>query len=154
MNASSKFLHLPHLPCSTRLDTRSSSCGGGKSLRIFSRFFAISCIFLRCCSNLIWSLCNRWFSEGVDFVPRRAALRLSCCSERQLKRSSENDGVGCEMVSAAGLQRRSALIAAVACMLMLGDVPEKALASSSPTAFVENVIYSNRIAVFSKSYCP
>ncbi|KAL2895770.1 Glutaredoxin-C3 [Bienertia sinuspersici] len=29
-----------------------------------------------------------------------------------------------------------------------------AMASNSASAFVNNVIYSNRIAVFSKSYCP
>lgn len=29
-----------------------------------------------------------------------------------------------------------------------------AMASKSASAFVNNVIYSNRIAVFSKSYCP
>ncbi|RZC44713.1 hypothetical protein C5167_037652 [Papaver somniferum] len=28
------------------------------------------------------------------------------------------------------------------------------LAFNSPSAFVQNVIYSNRIAIFSKSYCP
>ncbi|KAH7848260.1 hypothetical protein Vadar_000272 [Vaccinium darrowii] len=32
--------------------------------------------------------------------------------------------------------------------------PKLALASNSPSAFVQNVIYSNRIAIFSKSYCP
>ncbi|KAL3377949.1 hypothetical protein AABB24_004059 [Solanum stoloniferum] len=32
--------------------------------------------------------------------------------------------------------------------------PTEALASSSPSAFVQNVIYSNKIAIFSKSYCP
>ncbi|XP_055805540.1 glutaredoxin-C3-like [Solanum dulcamara] len=32
--------------------------------------------------------------------------------------------------------------------------PAEALASSSPSAFVQNVIYSNKIAIFSKSYCP
>lgn len=85
-------------------------------------------------------------------MPSRAVLKLSCSYE--LKRDSGNDAVGGEMMSAAGLQRRSALIAAVACILVLGDAPEKALASGSPTAFVENVIFSNKIAIFSKSYCP
>ncbi|THG00258.1 hypothetical protein TEA_026284 [Camellia sinensis var. sinensis] len=32
--------------------------------------------------------------------------------------------------------------------------PKQALASNSATAFVQNVIYSNKIAIFSKSYCP
>ncbi|XP_042022620.1 glutaredoxin-C3 [Salvia splendens] len=51
-------------------------------------------------------------------------------------------------------ERRSALIAAVACILVIGNVPQKTLASNSPSAFVENVIYSNKITIFSKSYCP
>ncbi|OVA20387.1 Glutaredoxin [Macleaya cordata] len=29
-----------------------------------------------------------------------------------------------------------------------------ALAFNSPSAFVQNVVYSNKIAIFSKSYCP
>ncbi|KAK4490686.1 hypothetical protein RD792_001378 [Penstemon davidsonii] len=53
-----------------------------------------------------------------------------------------------------GFERRPVLIAAVACILLLGNSPHKTLASNSPSAFVENVIYSNKIAVFSKSYCP
>ncbi|KAJ8567577.1 hypothetical protein K7X08_019785 [Anisodus acutangulus] len=32
--------------------------------------------------------------------------------------------------------------------------PTEALASSSPSSFVQSVIYSNKIAIFSKSYCP
>ncbi|XP_021718135.1 glutaredoxin-C3-like [Chenopodium quinoa] len=41
-------------------------------------------------------------------------------------------------------------------MLFLGDNGgfKAAMASNSASAFVNNVIYSNRIAVFSKSYCP
>ncbi|KAH6765385.1 Glutaredoxin family protein [Perilla frutescens var. hirtella] len=94
------------------------------------------------------------FYRGVKFLPRRVFLKLSCSYECELKRESENDAVEGAMMSAAGLQRRSALIAAVACMLVLGNAPERALASNSPSAFVENVIYSNKIAIFSKSYCP
>ncbi|KAK9165387.1 hypothetical protein Scep_000578 [Stephania cephalantha] len=30
----------------------------------------------------------------------------------------------------------------------------QALASNSASAFVQNVVYSNKIAIFSKSYCP
>ncbi|XP_057766159.1 glutaredoxin-C3-like isoform X2 [Salvia miltiorrhiza] len=94
------------------------------------------------------------FYKGVNFLPRRVILQLSCSCERQLKRESGNDAVASEMMSAAGLQRRSALIAAVACMLVIGNAPQKTLASNSPSAFVESVIYSNKIAIFSKSYCP
>uniref|UniRef100_A0A5B6Z549 Glutaredoxin domain-containing protein n=1 Tax=Davidia involucrata TaxID=16924 RepID=A0A5B6Z549_DAVIN len=39
-------------------------------------------------------------------------------------------------------------------ILLLGNGPSGSLASNSASAFVQNVIYSNRIAVFSKSYCP
>lgn len=34
------------------------------------------------------------------------------------------------------------------------NFPQRALASNSPSAFVQSAIYSNRIAIFSKSYCP
>ncbi|KAM5546659.1 glutaredoxin-C3 [Rosa sericea] len=44
------------------------------------------------------------------------------------------------------------IVTVAAVLLLLGnDVVE---ASSSPSAFVQNVIYSNKIAIFSKSYCP
>ncbi|CAI9272312.1 unnamed protein product [Lactuca saligna] len=39
-------------------------------------------------------------------------------------------------------------------LLLLINAPKKAEASKSPSAFVQTVIYSNKIAVFSKSYCP
>ncbi|KAK4417391.1 Glutaredoxin-C3 [Sesamum alatum] len=92
------------------------------------------------------------FSNGVRFVPRRVALKLSCNYNCELKRASEHDGVA---VPEMGFERRRpVLIAAVACMLLLGNAPQRALASNSPSAFVENVIYSNKIAIFSKSYCP
>ncbi|KAG6399564.1 hypothetical protein SASPL_141045 [Salvia splendens] len=95
------------------------------------------------------------FYRGVNFLPRRVNLQLSCSCERQLKRESGNDAVAGElMMFGASLQRRSALIAAVACILVIGNAPHKTLASNSPSAFVENVIYSNKIAIFSKSYCP
>lgn len=95
------------------------------------------------------------FYRGVNLLPRRVILKsISSSYECQLKRQSENDAVAGAMMPATSLQRRSALIAAVACMLVLGNAPEKTLASNSPSAFVENVIYSNKIAIFSKSYCP
>ncbi|XP_019182922.1 PREDICTED: monothiol glutaredoxin-S10-like [Ipomoea nil] len=47
-----------------------------------------------------------------------------------------------------------ALIAALMGVLLMGNGPERALAANSPSAFVQNVIYSNKIAIFSKSYCP
>ncbi|KAL6227089.1 hypothetical protein ACLB2K_001048 [Fragaria x ananassa] len=42
-------------------------------------------------------------------------------------------------------------VAAVLLLLLGNDVVE---ASKSSSAFVQNVIYSNKIAIFSKSYCP
>ncbi|KAL1569528.1 Glutaredoxin-C3 [Salvia divinorum] len=95
------------------------------------------------------------FYRGVNFLLRRVNLQFSCSCERQLKRESENDAVAGElMMLGAGLQRRSALIVVVACIVVIGNAPQKTLASNSPSAFVENVIYSNKIAIFSKSYCP
>ncbi|XP_057974306.1 monothiol glutaredoxin-S6 [Malania oleifera] len=38
--------------------------------------------------------------------------------------------------------------------LLLVNAPIEVLASNSASAFVHNVIYSNKIALFSKSYCP
>ncbi|KAK6150592.1 hypothetical protein DH2020_015524 [Rehmannia glutinosa] len=95
-----------------------------------------------------------WFLAGIHFVPRRIILKLSFNYKCELKRESENDGVVGAMMPKMGFERRPVLIAAVACMLLLGNAPEKALASNSPSAFVENAIYSNKIAIFSKSYCP
>ncbi|VFR02472.1 unnamed protein product [Cuscuta campestris] len=46
------------------------------------------------------------------------------------------------------------LISTLIGLLLLVIGPWKAIAPSSPSAFVQNVIYSNRIAIFSKSYCP
>ncbi|KAI3798853.1 hypothetical protein L1987_34137 [Smallanthus sonchifolius] len=39
-------------------------------------------------------------------------------------------------------------------LLVMIHAPKKVAASKSPSAFVQNVIYSNKIAIFSKSYCP
>ncbi|KAK3410392.1 glutaredoxin-C3 [Eucalyptus grandis] len=44
------------------------------------------------------------------------------------------------------------LVAAV--LLSLAAAPKEAAASTSSSAFVQNVIFSNKIAIFSKSYCP
>nr|XP_043633993.1 glutaredoxin-C3 [Erigeron canadensis] len=38
--------------------------------------------------------------------------------------------------------------------MMIIHAPSKVTASKSTSAFVETVIYSNKIAMFSKSYCP
>lgn len=47
----------------------------------------------------------------------------------------------------------AAIAAVAAALVLLGNVVV-AEASTSPSAFVQNVIYSNKIAIFSKSYCP
>ncbi|CAH9067509.1 unnamed protein product [Cuscuta europaea] len=47
-----------------------------------------------------------------------------------------------------------AIIATLIGVLLTLSNSERALASKSPSAFVQNVIYSNKIAIFSKSYCP
>ncbi|XP_047077220.1 monothiol glutaredoxin-S6-like [Lolium rigidum] len=39
-------------------------------------------------------------------------------------------------------------------LFLLLAVAESAAATRSPSAFVQNAIYSNRITIFSKSYCP
>ncbi|MQL82025.1 hypothetical protein Taro_014478 [Colocasia esculenta] len=39
-------------------------------------------------------------------------------------------------------------------LLLLASASESALALNSAAAFVQNAVYSNRIAIFSKSYCP
>ncbi|KAB1204494.1 Monothiol glutaredoxin-S6 [Morella rubra] len=53
-----------------------------------------------------------------------------------------------------GRLRLSLVFAVVSVVLFLGHAPKEANASSSTSAFVQNVIYSNKIAIFSKSYCP
>lgn len=52
------------------------------------------------------------------------------------------------------MMRRSefVIVTVVAFLLLLGKDVVKA--SSSSSAFVQNVIFSNKIAIFSKSYCP
>ncbi|XP_076909185.1 monothiol glutaredoxin-S6-like [Bidens hawaiensis] len=49
--------------------------------------------------------------------------------------------------------RRRLVISAVGIMLLM-IAPMKVVASKSPSAFVQTVIYSNKIVIFSKSYCP
>ncbi|KAK1410450.1 hypothetical protein QVD17_36987 [Tagetes erecta] len=39
-------------------------------------------------------------------------------------------------------------------ILLMIHASKRVAASKSPSAFVQNVIYSNKIAIFSKSYCP
>ncbi|XP_009590097.1 uncharacterized protein LOC107776599 [Nicotiana tabacum] len=52
------------------------------------------------------------------------------------------------------LKRNLLMMIAVFGVMAMVKGPAEALASSSPSAFVQNVIYSNKIAIFSKSYCP
>ncbi|KAK9164274.1 hypothetical protein Syun_005176 [Stephania yunnanensis] len=45
------------------------------------------------------------------------------------------------------------LVLTLMLMICCGSA-RQALASNSASAFVQNVVYSNKIAIFSKSYCP
>ncbi|XP_051126895.1 glutaredoxin-C3-like [Andrographis paniculata] len=94
---------------------------------------------------------------GLNFLSRRVLLKVSCCKyscDLTIEADKDDDVLGVTMPKLGFERRRPVLVAAVAWILLLGNFPQKAGASSSPTAFVENVIYSNKIAIFSKSYCP
>ncbi|KAL2497687.1 Glutaredoxin-C3 [Abeliophyllum distichum] len=97
-------------------------------------------------------LFNRSNSKGAYFVPRKIVLKVICNCNRELEREIHNEMMG--RIPKMSYERRPVLIATLACILLLGNAPPKALASNSPSAFVQNVIYSNKIAIFSKSYCP
>ncbi|XP_073293462.1 glutaredoxin-C3-like isoform X1 [Primulina huaijiensis] len=90
------------------------------------------------------------FSRGVNFLPLKYIVKLSCCYSFEPERESNY----VFRMPKVGLQRRSVLITAVACLMLLEKSIPQALASNSASAFVQNVIYSNKIAIFSKSYCP
>ncbi|KAK8556839.1 hypothetical protein V6N13_064838 [Hibiscus sabdariffa] len=46
------------------------------------------------------------------------------------------------------------LLGAVLVVLGIGNALRLAKANNSPSAFVQNAIFSNKIVIFSKSYCP
>ncbi|KAJ3706606.1 hypothetical protein LUZ61_010311 [Rhynchospora tenuis] len=48
----------------------------------------------------------------------------------------------------------SALAAAVVLTVLLGCMPNLAHGDRSASAFVHNAIYSHRVTIFSKTYCP
>ncbi|XP_037446248.1 monothiol glutaredoxin-S6-like [Triticum dicoccoides] len=50
--------------------------------------------------------------------------------------------------------REMSLIRIAFSLVLLLAAAESAAATRSPSAFVQNAIYSNRITIFSKSYCP
>ncbi|XP_058187422.1 monothiol glutaredoxin-S6 [Rhododendron vialii] len=50
--------------------------------------------------------------------------------------------------------RKLSLTAVLFVVVIGSSGPKQSLASNSASAFVQNVIYSNRIAIFSKSHCP
>ncbi|KAK1363513.1 Glutaredoxin-C3 [Heracleum sosnowskyi] len=52
------------------------------------------------------------------------------------------------------LMKLNVVSISLALVLILGNAPQIALAANSVSAFVQNSIYSNKITVFSKSYCP
>ncbi|KAK9129743.1 hypothetical protein Sjap_010230 [Stephania japonica] len=47
-----------------------------------------------------------------------------------------------------------ALVLVLVLLMVCCGSAREALASNSASAFVQNVVYSNKIAIFSKSYCP
>ncbi|CAM8916208.1 unnamed protein product [Rhodiola kirilowii] len=49
--------------------------------------------------------------------------------------------------------RQSALMSFALAMMLIVTLTTETLAST-PSAFVQNAIYSNKITIFSKSYCP
>ncbi|KAG2694279.1 hypothetical protein I3760_08G135100 [Carya illinoinensis] len=53
-----------------------------------------------------------------------------------------------------GRVQLSLVVAMFSVVLLIGHVAKEAKASSSVSAFVQNAIYSNKITIFSKSYCP
>ncbi|KAF5463050.1 hypothetical protein F2P56_018999 [Juglans regia] len=53
-----------------------------------------------------------------------------------------------------GRVQLSLVVAMFSMVLLIGQVAKEAKASSSTSAFVQNAIYSNKITIFSKSYCP
>ncbi|XP_057541597.1 glutaredoxin-C3-like [Amaranthus tricolor] len=62
----------------------------------------------------------------------------------------------CHGIAASLFQMKFSMILLIAVMILMSNNGgiKVAMASNSASAFVNNVIYSNRIAVFSKSYCP
>ncbi|OMO56996.1 Glutaredoxin [Corchorus capsularis] len=46
------------------------------------------------------------------------------------------------------------ILGAVVVLLMVGNALRLAKANNSASAFVQNTIFSNKIVIFSKSYCP
>ncbi|XP_057492474.1 monothiol glutaredoxin-S6 [Actinidia eriantha] len=57
-------------------------------------------------------------------------------------------------VSKVVVVARTIKIGVLLIVMVLGSGPKETLATNSASAFVQSVIYSNRIAIFSKSYCP
>ncbi|KAG5530270.1 hypothetical protein RHGRI_030590 [Rhododendron griersonianum] len=58
------------------------------------------------------------------------------------------------MVKSWIIGRKLSLTAVLFVVVIGSSGPKQSLASNSASAFVQNVIYSNRIAIFSKSHCP
>ncbi|XP_038707792.1 glutaredoxin-C3-like isoform X2 [Tripterygium wilfordii] len=52
--------------------------------------------------------------------------------------------------------RTPSFVVVLVCVLFLSlaNAPELAQASNSASAFVRNIVFSNRFVIFSKSYCP
>lgn len=87
-------------------------------------------------------------------VSRRlvGSLFLSLRAPESELRPPESGSV--EALPGALEQRGMSLIRIAVSVFILLAVVESAAATRSPSADVQNAIYSNRITIFSKSYCP
>jgi len=70
------------------------------------------------------------------------------------KRENQREMRGIEENAVNFCQMRGIMGVIMILMMLMSIGFNGATASKSASAFVNNVIYSNRIAVFSKSYCP
>lgn len=85
-------------------------------------------------------------TAGETAESRRTSKLVRRENQREMRRIEENGVNFCQMRGIMGV---------IMILMMLMSIGfNGAMASKSASAFVNNVIYSNRIAVFSKSYCP
>ncbi|KAL5706640.1 aldehyde dehydrogenase (NAD(+)) [Ranunculus cassubicifolius] len=52
------------------------------------------------------------------------------------------------------IQIKSPSLLIILLLLIIAEQQQQTLALNSASAYVQNAVYSNRIAIFSKSYCP
>lgn len=91
----------------------------------------------------------------LDFIfIKRSNPRSSCDSVFPL--ASRKKQSAATMTAQCPWKLRPHLTAAMILISFysLINFPQRVLASNSPSAFVQSAIYSNKITIFSKSYCP